>query len=109
MQHLVVIEVVQQRVWHAFGCCRQKHSCAGNARWRMLRDAFDKWFDADGAWRELLHQHLPATIPSGEQDEQNHRYQDREPAAVHQLDGVGAEEREVDAQEGKRNWDRNPL
>ena len=93
VQHLVVLQVVQQRVRHAVGRRGQEHRRARDARRRARLDALDEEAERHRVLGEPLHQQRAAALPRREQREHDAADQQREPAAVRHLERVRREER----------------
>ncbi len=85
VQHLVVLEVVHQRMRHAFEFGGEKYGSAGHARRRVPSDAIEKRFYGDGQLRKPIGQQCPSALPRRKQNKNKHRHRNREPAAVKYL------------------------
>ena len=114
VQHLVVLEVVQQHRRRAVGVRGQEHrgararaaaaACAMSARKRSMRQARSRC--------SMRGELAPPALPGGHQQCRPTAASDqREPAAVGDLDQVGAEEGQVDDQEepGQRRHAARPA
>ena len=96
MQHLVVLEVVQQRIGHAAGLGRQENRRAFNPRWRADEDRGQKARQVNRVAAQFFIEDLPALFPGDHQGEDHAANDQRKPAASEKLHHVGGEKREVD-------------
>ena len=105
VQHLVVVEVVQQRVRRRVGRRGEEHRGARNALRRILEERLEERRERHrGALQALEHDLAPAP-PGGEHHEHEEADHQREPAAVVDLGERGDEEREIDRGEEARRED----
>ena len=102
MQHLVVLDIVEERAGHAFGGGGHKDRCARNAGGRIL-GALGKYLHRQ---RDLAHafaHQFAPTRPCGEQQEGDEADQQREPAAFGNFGKVGGKVCPVHDQEERHN------
>src|SRR4029077_7267294 len=85
VQYFVVVEVVQQGMRYAFLACREEHRCSWHAQRGVLGDALDKRLQRDRPRVQLGEQDLAPTLPGGKHDENDNAHDDREPAALENL------------------------
>ena len=86
VQHLVVLQVVEQRVRHAIDGRRQEGRGALDARGGTRLDALDEEPEGHRILREPLHQQRAAALPRREQREHDRADQEREPPAGRHLE-----------------------
>src|SRR6185312_389953 len=67
MQHLIVLEVVQQRVRHHAGAGGQEHGSAGDARRRVHKHGLEKAGQVDGVSAHLGLEQCAALLPAHHQ------------------------------------------
>ena len=112
MQHLVVLEVMQQRVWHAdlVGVHKHRHACYA-LRW-VGKNRSQKLFKLQTLGYQPCSQQGAATVPSHHQQENQPRYSQREPAAVHEFHHIREPECAINHQEkrdGNYHQRQRPL
>ena len=101
VQHLVVLEIVQQRAGNRIAARGQEHGGAGHAHRRLL-GAFQEQVDRHRFVADALQMRAPSDAPGLHQEEHAGRDEDRQPAAFDDLDRVGGEEHDVDEAEQRR-------
>ncbi|MNI52522.1 hypothetical protein D3C73_1073140 [compost metagenome] len=106
VQHLVVQQVMQQRVGHGVRAGREEHGGALDAvRW-LHTDAGDEDRQGQPALVHTLHEQLLAALPGGHQHEQGDTGHHREGAALDDFWHVGGEVQAVHQQETEQQRDR---
>ena len=105
VQHLVVLEVVQQRVGHGAGLSRQEHGSAVHPCWWADEDCVDETVEVQRVCAQLFIEQAPALFPGHHEREDGTSYDQREPAAIKQLEQVGAPKRQVHQKEKARGTD----
>ncbi len=108
VQHLVVLEVVEQRMRHALGAGRQEDGGALHALQRSHAGC-DEHLHRHRALVEMAAHDLPPARPRGEQGEGDRRDQQWKPAAVGHLGQVRREIGAIDDQEGAGDPHRERL
>ena len=99
VQHLVVLEVVQERRRRETGLAGEEHGGAGHDVRRLLFQVRDQAFERHFAAARLVGEERGAAPPG--QNEEHHRgtEQQRCPRALQKLEQIGGEEGEVDDDE----------
>ncbi len=105
VQDLVVLEVVEQRVRHRARLRRQEDGRAIHARGRADEYGREEVPQVDGVGAQLFVQQLAAALPRHHEHEDDGADHQREPAALQQLEQVGAEEGQVHEEEEARGPD----
>ncbi|MPM32406.1 hypothetical protein SDC9_78968 [bioreactor metagenome] len=110
VQHLVVLEVVQQRVGRHLGVGRQEHRRAGHARDRRLlqQHHLQEVAQVNAVGMQLVVDKIAPALPGRHHGEHRDADGEREPATLQQLEHVGRKEREVNAEEEQRGCERHP-
>ena len=99
VQHLVVLEVVEQRVGHAALVRRQEHRRSLDPGRRADKHRFQKAFQIQRVGTQLFIQQTAAVLPGHHQREDRATDGQWEPATVEQLEHVGCPERKVHHEE----------
>ena len=96
VQHLVVLEVVQERGRRKVGLAGEEHGRARHDVRQLLLEARQQCIERHFGAPRFLHQDIGAAPPG--QDQQDHRgaEQQRCPGAFEQLEQVSGQERDVD-------------
>ena len=108
MQHLVVLQVVQQRIRHGAGLGIQEHGRAVHAQRRANEHAVDETGQVQRLLMLQLADQLAAVFPGCHQQEHGAAYQQRKPAAVDQLQRVRRKEHHIDREEPGGRSDAQP-
>ena len=98
MQHLVVLEVVQQHRRGAEQIVGHEHRGPGHPRGRILGDVIQEHLDGQGSLFHDAGQHRPSPFPGGHEHEDAYGDHQREPASPGNLDQIGGPEGKVDDQ-----------
>ncbi len=108
VQHLVVLEIVQERGRRELRMAGQEHRRARHDMRRLLLEARKQRVERHLAALRLLREDVGAAAPG--QDQQHHRgaEQDRRPGAFEQLEQVGREEHHVHDDERRDHGDDAP-
>ena len=106
VQHLVVLEVVQERGGRGLGIARQEHGRALDPVRRALLQHADELDERHVGLARLREQDRGALHPGPHQEDQGARHRHRHVAADEQLRHVGAEEGEIDDEEGQHHRER---
>ena len=104
VQHLVVLEVVQQRLWHGgrIGHCVDRGALSPAHRARVQR--IDEGLQCEPVPPDALQEKRPATPPGAHDAEQHQAKRQGEPAAIEELHGAARDQQRVDGQEeGRRS------
>ena len=99
VQDLVVLQVVHQRMWHHALVRGQEHRGAGHAHGWCKHQARQEAVQPDALLLHFGAQQLAPTAPGAQHGEQHDAQHHREPATLRDLDAVGDDEGDVDAQE----------
>ncbi len=105
VEHLVVLEVVQEHEWRVFRLGCQEHRGAGNARGLeapvriLVAQIPEQRIEGDRSIHEQAAHDQASTLPRRHQGENPERDDERHPTTLHDLEHVGGEEREIDDQE----------
>lgn len=107
MEHFVVLEIMEQRERSTRGIAGHENSGAGNAVDFLRREVAQEQVQRHGHLFDAFAQNLPAPPPGEHEVKNNSGHQQREPAAVGDLEHVRAEEGEIDGDEetGDRDGD----
>ena len=95
MQHLVVLQAVQQGIGHRVQPRRQEHRGAGDALAELVGPRQEQ-VQAQRVVAHRIHMHAPAHPPGVHHHEGGARHRQRQPAALHDLEGVGGHEGDID-------------
>ena len=96
VQHLVVLEIVQQRGRREFGIAGEEHRGARHDMRRLLLQAVQQRFERHLGLARLVGEDAGAAPPGQDQHHHEDAEQQRHPGAFQQLEQVGREERGVD-------------
>ena len=99
VQHFVVLEVVQHGIGNGAGFGRQEHRRAFHACWRTDKYRFQETGQVDRIGAQFLVHQAPAVFPGHHQRKDGAADQQREPAAVKQLEQIRGPERKVNDEE----------
>ena len=108
MQHLVVLQAVQQRGGRAFRCCGEEHGRAGNAWRRLFLQRLDQRLDRHLEPPCLGGEDARAPAPGEHDGDEQAADQERHPAALRHLEQIGNQEGEVDQDERQHQRQRRP-
>ena len=95
MQHLVVLQVVEQGIGHGTRIRRQKHRRALHPRRRAHEHRLQEALQVDGILAQLRAEQAPPLLPGQHQREDGRTNRQREPASVHELQQIRGPERKV--------------
>lgn len=110
VQHLVVLQVVQQRRRHVAGIHRHKNGRARHAGRRIFLQLRHEFLERLAVALLHLRQQPAAAPPRHHQREHHDRYQQRQPAAFVDLEHVGREQQHVEhQQQAQRQEPHHPL
>ncbi|MNM68314.1 hypothetical protein D3C81_798720 [compost metagenome] len=109
MQHLVVQQVVQQRMRHGVGTGGEEHRCALHPMRRLRADAADEQRQRQGRFIQALDNDLASALPGGHEDEQRNTGDHRERPALEDLRRVGGKVQAVDQQETQQQRHCQPA
>ena len=96
VQHLVVLEAVQQRGRRPFQLAGEEDRRAGHQRRLPLRQIVDEELQRDLVAAGLFGQPPPSGDPDAHQPRKDRRHGRRDPAAVGELAEIGDDEPDVD-------------
>ena len=99
MQHLVVLQIVQQGIRHGARIGSQKHRRAFHACRRAHEHRLQEAPQVDGILAQLLAKQAPPLLPGQHQHEDGRTNRQREPAPLHELQQIGSPEREIHHEE----------
>ena len=102
VQHLVVLEVVQQGIGHCSRLSRQKNGGAFHPGRGADEDRLQKILEVNGISAQLGVEQTAALLPRHHQGEQGAANHQREPPALEQLEQVGCKERQIHHKEAAR-------
>ena len=109
VQHLVVLEVVQQRRGHVVGVAGQEHRRPGHAHDARARQARQERGEQRPVLSPLRQHQLAPALPGGHQRHERTAQHERHPAPFQQLERVGGEEQPVEDEEGAEHPERRPA
>ena len=109
VQDLVVLQVVQQCRRRALRVARHEHGGARDAMWRVAGDHGQELVQRVELLEEARGEQGPTLLPRRQRDVEQHADHQREPAALGNLRGVGAEECQFDHQEDPRQRAGRPA
>ena len=108
VQHLVVLEIVQQRGRREIRIAGEEHRRARHDVRRLLLQAADQRIDRHFDAARLLNQDAAAALPRDDQQHHQDAEQDRQPRALQELQQVRGQERRVDEDERHHQQRRLP-
>ena len=108
MQHLVVLEVVQQRIGHCAWRCGQKYCSAFNPNRWTDKNRFQKTRQFNCIFTQLLVQNKATIFPRHHQGKNRARQQDGKPSTLNKLEHVGCQKQKVDQKENACGRDAHP-
>ncbi len=112
VQDFVMAEIVRERRWCSDRLRGHEDRGARHAQGPRLGHHGDELFKWDGARSQPLCDQPPSRLPRCHQREEQYRNSQRDPAALHHLQRVGAEEGDVDQQERRHHGEyqrRRPV
>jgi hypothetical protein len=103
VEHLVVLEVMQQDGRGAVGIRGHEYGCSADAMRRRVPHVVEEILQGQDIGHESFAKDLSAALPRGHGGENNAGNEQREPTAVGDFGNVSSEKRDVDCQED-RDW-----
>ena len=105
VQHLVVLEVVQQCAGHRAWLCAQEDRCAFNpSRWAQ-KYRFQKTLQVNRVGLQLFLEDVTAFLPGHHQGKNQACNQNGKPAALNKLQCIRCQKRKVNDKENARSGD----
>ncbi|KAG0924308.1 hypothetical protein G6F31_019160 [Rhizopus arrhizus] len=99
VQHLVVLQVMQQRRRHVARIHRHEDRRARHPRRRIFLKLFHEFLERLPVAMLHVRQQMPAAAPRHHQREHHDRHQQRQPATLMDLEHVGRKQQHVEQQQ----------